>query len=184
MLETAQAEIKVISDRLARTNPDWKHLKLTAAPLLEQITGPQRRLLFLLLGAVSSVLLIACVNVANLLLARSTARQHEIDTRVALGATRAHIVRFVLCEAFVLSFASSVAAVGIAYGGLLALQPLTGSLPRADELSVDSRVLLCSLAFGLTAALLFGVLPAVRSAKPEGVAGMRQRAEITSAVSL
>jgi hypothetical protein len=93
-LEAAQAELNAIASQLARENADWKTLKLLGTPVLEQVTGPQRPLLLLLLGAVSCVLLIACVNVANLLLARSTARQHEIDIRMALGAGRGHIVRF------------------------------------------------------------------------------------------
>ena len=102
-LEAAQAELNVVASQLSRENPDWRTLKLSGTPVLEQVTGPQRPLLLLLLGAVSFVLLIACVNVANLLLARSTARQHEIDIRLALGASRGHIVRFVLAEALAIS---------------------------------------------------------------------------------
>src|SRR5207302_1571821 len=135
----------------------------SAAPVLEQVTGPQRPLLLLLLGAVSFVLLIACVNIANLLLARSSARQHEIDIRIALGASRGHIVRFVLAEALTISGAASVAAVAIAYGGLRALKPLTATLPRSGELSVDARVLLYAWLLGAVATLLSGIFPALRS---------------------
>jgi putative ABC transport system permease protein len=174
-LEAAQAELNVIAIRLARENPDWAALRLRASPVLEQVTGPQRPLLLLLLGAVSFVLLIACVNVANLLLARSAARQHEIDIRLALGATRRHIIRFALAESFIISGCAIVAAVALVYGGLRALQPLTARLPRADELSVDFRVLLFALLLGMVAVLLFGVLPAVRSARPVRVAGMCSR---------
>jgi putative ABC transport system permease protein len=174
-LGAAQLELNVITSQLSRESPDWKTLKLSATPVLEQVTGPQRPLLLLLLGAVSFVLLIACVNVANLLLARSTARQHEIDIRMALGASPGHIVRFVLAEALTISCAASLAAVAIAYGGLRALKPLTTTLPRANELSVDFRVLLCALILGVISALLFGVLPALRSAQPARVAGLRTR---------
>jgi putative ABC transport system permease protein len=174
-LDAAQLELNVFTTRLSRENPDWKTLKLLGTPVLEQLTGPQRPLLLLLLGAVSFVLLIACVNVANLLLARSTARQHEIDIRMALGASRGHIVRFVLAEALTLSFAASLLAAAMAYGGLRALKPLTTTLPRADELNVDSRVLLGALILGVLAALLFGMLPAFRSAQPARVAGMPTR---------
>jgi putative ABC transport system permease protein len=174
-LGAAQLELNVITSQLSRESPDWKTLKLSATPVLEQVTGPQRPLLLLLLGAVSFVLLIACVNVANLLLARSTARQHEIDIRMALGASCGHIVRFVLAEALTISCAASLAAVAIAYGGLRALKPLTTTLPRANELSVDFRVLLCALILGVISALLFGVLPALRSAQPARVAGLRTR---------
>jgi predicted permease len=174
-LEAAQLELNVITSRLSRESPDWKTLKLLATPVLERVTGPQRPLLLLLLGAVSFVLLIACVNVANLLLARSTARQHEIDIRIALGASRGHIVRFVLAEALTISCAASLAAVAVAYGALRALKPLTNTLPRADELNVDVRVLLCALTLGAIAALLFGVLPALRSSRPARVAGMHSR---------
>jgi putative ABC transport system permease protein len=165
-LRDAQLELDVIGSQLSRANPDWKTLHLVAAPVLDRVTGPQRPLLMLLLGAVSLVLLIACVNVANLMLARSKARQHEIDIRMALGASRGRIVRFLLAEALVISCAASLAAVGIAYGGLRALRPLTATLPRADELKLDVPALLCALALGVTAALLFGVFPALRSSKP------------------
>ncbi len=162
-LEAAQAELNVAAAQLSSEKPEWRTLRLTGVPVLEQVTGPQRPLLLLLLAAVSLVLLIACVNVANLLLARSTARQHEIDIRMALGASRGRIVRFVLAEALTISVAASLAAVAIAYGGLRLLKPLTTTLPRADELSIDSRVLFCTLLLGVLAALLFGVLPAFRS---------------------
>ncbi len=157
---TAQTELNVAAAQLARDNPDWSTLQLSGTPVLEQVTGPQRPILLLLLGAVSFVLLIACVNVANLMLARSAARQHEIGIRIALGASRGRIIRFVLTEALTISFAASLAAVAIAAGSLRVLKPLTSTLPRADELSVDGRVLLCSLAAGIATALIFSVLPA------------------------
>ena len=175
-LAAAQAELNVAAAQLSRENPNWRTLRFSEIPMLEQVTGPQRPLLLLLLGAVSLVLLIACVNVANLLLARSTARQHEIDVRMALGASRDRIVRFVLAEAFTMSVVASVAAVAIAYGGLRLFKPLTITLPRADELRIDARVLLWSLVLGLLAALLFGVIPALRTAAhPSQAAGMRSR---------
>jgi putative ABC transport system permease protein len=180
-LQAAQAELNGAAAQLSRENPEWRTLKLSGTPVLELVTDPQRPLLLLLLGAVSLVLLIACVNVASLLLARATARQHEIDIRIALGASRGHIVRFVMAESLTISCVASVAAVAIAYGGLRALQPLIASLPRADELSMDAvtmdkRVLLCALFLGVMAALLSGLLPALRSVQPSQVAGMHWRA--------
>ena len=166
----------MIAERLARANPaDWKDMRLTVKPEIEQITGPQRPLLLTLFGAVSLVLLIACVNVANLMLARAASRQHEMDVRVALGATRAGIARFVLAESLLIALPASVAAVAIAYGGLRALQPLIAGLPRAAEITVDGTVLLSSLVFGILAALLFGTIPALRAVSTEGIGGMRAR---------
>jgi predicted permease len=175
-LSAAQAELNVAAARFSREDPDWKSRRFSAIPVLDQVTGPQRPLLLLLLGAVSFVLLIACVNVANLLLARSTARQHEIDIRIALGARRGHIVRLVLAEALMISITASLAAVAIAYGGLRLLKPLTATLPRSDEFNVDARVLLCSLLLGLIAALLFGLFPALRSTRRAQASGIRSRA--------
>jgi putative ABC transport system permease protein len=175
-LEASQVELKAAAVQLSHENPDWRTLRLSGKQVLEQVTGPQRPLLLLLLGAVSLVLLIACANVANLLLARSIARQHEIDIRVAVGASRGHIVRFVLAEALIISVIASVAAVAVAYGGLSLLKPSTTTLPRADELSIDVRVLVCALLLGGISAVLFGVFPAFRSTQFSRVAGMRSRA--------
>jgi putative ABC transport system permease protein len=174
-LAAAQAELNVVAAQLSRENPEWRDLKLSGTPVLERVTGPQRPLLLLLLGAASFVLLIACMNVANLLLARSTAREHEIAIRMALGARRGDIVRFVLAEALSISVIASLAAVAIAYGGLRLLKPLTTTLPRTDELSVDARVLWCSLVLGILATLLFGIFPAPRCARPAQAVGMRSR---------
>jgi putative ABC transport system permease protein len=158
-LDAARAELAVAAAQLARENPDWRSLRLSSATLLEQRTGPQRPLLLLLLGAVSLVLLIACVNVGNLLLARSTARRREIEIRIALGAGRGRMLRFALAESLIICSIASGVAVALAYGGLRLLKPLTASLPRAGELSVDVRVLGWSLAIGVLAALAFAALP-------------------------
>jgi putative ABC transport system permease protein len=174
-LEAARSELNVIGSQFSRENPDWKTLKLVASPVLDQVTGPQRPLLLLLSGAVSFVLLIACVNVANLLLARSAARRGEIEIRIALGAGRARIVRFVLAEAFAIACIASLASVAVAYGGVRLLKGLTTTLPRADEFSVDARVLAVAMLLGLISALLFGALPALRSTQPARIAGMHSR---------
>jgi putative ABC transport system permease protein len=175
-IETAQAELDLATARLSKEHPA---LRLKAAPLLEQVTGAQRPLLLLLLGAVSLVLLIACVNVANLMLARSAARQNEIAIRLALGATRWRILRFVLAEALVVSAAASACALIIAHASLKALRPLTATLPRAEELSIDWRVLATTMALGLATALVFGILPAVRSSRLKGAAGLGSRTTST-----
>jgi predicted permease len=174
-LQAAQAELNVVGRQLASESADWKTLKLRSVSVLEQTTGPQRPLLLLLLSAVALVLLIACVNVANLLLARSAGRQHEIDIRLALGATRGRIVRFLLAEALTISCVATLAAVAVAWLGLRVLKPLTATLPRADELSLDGRVLLCAMLLGVAAAFLFGIYPALRCAQPARVAGMGAR---------
>ncbi len=160
-LQAAQAELDAAAAQLARLTPDWKALKLRATPLLEDVTGPQRPLLLLLLGAVSFVLLIACVNVANLLVARSAGRRKEIAIRLALGATRLHIAWLVMTEAFLLAAGSSVAAVAVAYAGLRLLKPLIASLPRVPELQVDLPVLAYALLLTSLSAVLFGALPAL-----------------------
>ena len=165
-LAAAQSELNSAVAQLVAENADWRRLRLAAVPVLEQVTGPQRPLLLLLLGAVAFVLLIACVNVANLLQARGAARRQEVAIRAALGATRAHIVRFVLAEAFAIAGTASVAAVALTWWGLRALAPLTARLPRAGELSIDGRVLVGALLAGTACALLFGALPAWGATRP------------------
>ena len=165
-LPAARAEMKLLSAELARLSPaEWTNVELRLEPVLESMTGAQRPLLLLLMGAVAFVLLIACVNVANLLLARANRRRREIALRVALGAGPGRIARLVLAEALLLALAASALAVTIALVGLRMLRPLTAGLPRSQELSVDGRVLLCTLILGVVSALLFGVLPALGSAR-------------------
>jgi predicted permease len=171
-IESAQSELDAVTARLLK---DYRSMKLKATPLLERVTGEQRPLLLLLLGAVSFVLLIACVNVANLMLARSAARQQEVAIRLALGATGWRILRFALAEALVISASACVLAVLIAYWGIQALKPLTRNLPRADELAVDWHVLIGTLSLGVSSAMLFGIFPALRRERLPGAAGMTSR---------
>ncbi|MBL8175464.1 MAG: ABC transporter permease [Bryobacterales bacterium] len=172
--EQAQAELRILGAQLHSVLPRFKDLSLTATPVLEDITGPATPLLHLLMGAVSLVLLISCVNVANLFLARSAARQREMDIRVALGASTWRIVRFLVLEALVLCTAAGIAAVAVAYLGVRVAAPLISTLPRADEVSVDLRVFGVCLAIGVLGAIALGTLPVVRS-KHRGLAATSTR---------
>jgi putative ABC transport system permease protein len=138
-------------------------LRASVGPLREAITGRARTPLLVLLGAVGLVLLIACANVATLLLSRGAARAREISVRVALGATRTRIVRQLMTECFVLGVLGCAAGVALAVlaGPLVDLLP-PGSLPRFTGFEIDGSVLLFAFATGLGALLLFGLAPAAR----------------------
>jgi predicted permease len=168
--EQAQAELRILGAQLQSVLPRFKDLSLTATPVLEDITGPAAPMLRLLLGAVSLVLLISCVNVANLLLARSAARQREMDIRAALGASRWRITRFLFVESLVLCSAAGIAAFAVAHLGVRAAAPLISALPRADEVSVDLLVFGVCFAVGMLAAIAFGTLPVVVRPKRQGLA--------------
>ena len=154
-----------LSEKFPETNRGWT---ASLTPLHEEVVNSSRLLLLVLSGAVGMVLLLACANVAGLVLAQSTARKREFALRLALGASRARVVRQQLTESFILALASGVVGIGLAWLGLdllLSLAPI--DTPRISEVAIDARVLLFALAISITTAVVFGLLPALKSSKAE-----------------
>jgi putative ABC transport system permease protein len=162
--DRARDEMATIAARLAEQYPDTNAAwSATVVPFSEQVLGSSRAQLLTLLGAVAFVLLIACVNVANLLLARGTARQHELAIRSALGAGRSRLMRLLLIESQLLALMGGAAGLVVAYGGVGILTELApDNVPRIEQVGIDPWVLAFTLVVSMLTGLLFGLAPALQ----------------------
>lgn len=166
-VEHAGTEMSAVAARLRPLYPAWKQgWGTTLLPLHEQITGKVRPTLLLLFGAVGCVLLIACGNVANLLLAKSASRQKEMAVRAALGASRWRVLRQLLTESVLLSATGALLGVLLAFWSLGAIRGLDAvNLPRAQELGLNLRVLGFAVLMSLLAGVAFGLMPALHTVR-------------------
>ncbi|MGA9887452.1 MAG: ABC transporter permease [Candidatus Acidiferrales bacterium] len=188
-LAAAQADMDQIADNLAQTYPNAdKGAGIALVPLKKDIIGDVEPFLLVLLGAVGFVLLIACVNVANLQLARSTTRAREFAIRSALGASQSRVIRQLLTESILLGLAGGALGLWLAaWGTQAALRTLPETLPRAQDVGLDGRVLVFTLVASIVAGVIFGLAPALKTARPNlqetlkesgrGASGAKHRAQ-------
>lgn len=168
-VERARREVRDVWPTLRTLNPlwdpgpDYRH-DVNPQPLQATVVGSTGRLLWILFGCVVLVLMIGCVNVANLLLARATARERELAVRAALGGGRGRLLRQLLAESLLLSTAGSALGIGISVGVVRwLLSVLPPGIPRTEEISVNGAVVLFTAAVALATGLLFGIVPALRA---------------------
>jgi putative ABC transport system permease protein len=175
-LEQAQADMNLVARRSEQQYPqDNTNLGIELVPLQEQLVGNVRLALTILLGAVGVVLLIACVNVANLMLARAAARRAETAIRTALGASRWRLVRQLLTECILLSLAGGGVGILLALAGIDWVKTLNvASLPRLEEIHINTKILGFTLLVSTFTGLVFGLLPALQFSRVELTEGLKE----------
>ena len=175
-IEQARADMAQVNHALAATYPDADNgIGTTIVSLKEQMVGDVRIFLLVLLGAVGFVLLLACVNVASLLLARSATRSREFAVRTALGASRGRIIRQLLTESLLLGLAAGVVGlVPTIWGTQAVLKLLPAALPRAEEIGLDLRVLVFTTTISLLTGALFGLIPAFKSSQANPQSALKE----------
>jgi len=174
-LEAATADLQAAEHRIAEQYPaNYQGYGVLVMPLLDRIVGPVRLALYVLLAAVMVLLLVACANVANLVLARAAGRVRELAVRAALGASRLRLARQLAVEHLGLGLAGGVVGVGLAYWGIEALR-VVGSdrIPRWEDVAIDARVLTVALALGTLTGLAMGLVPLVKAARSDVQAVLR-----------
>jgi predicted permease len=165
-MQQAQADIAIIAARIREEKHRDPSFTISVVPLIEQVVGNVRTAVLILFGAVALVLLIACTNVANLLLSRATVRQKEIAMRTALGAGRMRVVMQLLTESVLLGLLGGAAGLLIAAGCLYAVRQMhPGNIPRLDELGLDFGVLAFTLSISILTGVVFGLAPAFRASR-------------------
>ena len=188
-IELARADMNRIAENLAAAYPEAdKGTGVSLIPLKADVVGNVKGILLVLLGAVSFVLLIACANVANLLLARSTGRTREFAIRAALGASPARVIRQLLTESVLLGVAGGCIGLLLAKLGVrVLLATLATNVPRSEEIALDSHVLFYTLGISVLTGIVFGLIPALKTLRPDthetlkeggrGSSGARHRAQ-------
>jgi len=181
----AQADIDIIASQLALESPETNsRIGAKIIPLHEQLVGQVRPTLLIFLGAVCFVLLIACANVANLLLARAAARQREIAVRSALGAGRSRIISQLLTESLLLALIGGALGFLLAYLTLdLILADAPADIRRLGDIRIDAQVLSFTVAISILTGIIFGVVPAIQASKADLIEGLKESARSTHTVA-
>ena len=167
-MEQADADVSAIAARIRDKDKRDRTFTIDVVPLLDQVVGNVRRAVLVLLGSVALVLLIACANVANLLLTRATARQKEVAIRTALGAGWQRLVRQLLTESVLLGVIGGTIGLLVANAALYVVRTVNpGNIPRLDVIAIDGPVLVFTFAVSILTGIVFGLAPAYRAAHPD-----------------